>query len=182
MAEAKLDSGPTPESRALEGAAGVPVVLGDGATWLLADGGLRNALDPIRDRMDDAARLSGQVDMTDVGEAAWLMLAGNYDLARDQLAALILGADHGALAKAVMEALFGPEAPRRTYTAWAASALIASGIDPAAVPGDLRPHVLAQLVGTGRAIPLESYIESAAAAGRLAAIRSRAGIPPRGPA
>ena len=164
----------SPETSAREGASGIPVVLGDGATWLLADGGLLNALDPIRDKIDDSARIGGQVEMADIGQAAWIMLAANYRLSGPEIGGLILGASQGGLAAAVMEALFGPEHPRRTYTTWAASALIANGIDPDAVPEGLRPHVLAQLVGTGRAIPIERFVESAVAAPKLAAFRARA--------
>ena len=73
-----------------------------------------------------------------------------------------------------MEALFGPAILRRTYSTWAASALWANGLDPATIPAKLRPHVLNQLVGTGRALSINRYVESAVAAPQLAAFRARA--------
>ncbi len=167
-------AGLCPERREYEGASGTPAVLSDGQTWLLADGGLRNALDGLRDRIDDEARLRGDVSMLDVSEAAGTLLRANYRLSIDEAADLVFGAPDGdALTAAVLAALFGPPAPRRTYTNWATSALLANGIDPASIPGDLRPHVLAQLVRTGRAIPVDEFVDSAVAAPQLAAIRDR---------
>jgi hypothetical protein len=163
----------TPESRALEGAAGTPVVLADGRTWLLCDGGLLNELDGLRDGIDDASRLSGEVGMLVVAEAACHLLTANYDLDPSEVMTLVAGAVDQPLADAVREALFGPAAPRRTYTTWAASALIANGIDPASVPSALRPHVLAQLESTGRCVKRSLYIESAEAGRKFARIRAR---------
>ena len=40
----------------------------------------------------------------------------------------------------------------RTFTAWARSALLANGLDPAKVPAADLAAVLHQLVGTGRAV------------------------------
>jgi hypothetical protein len=163
----------TPEDRARLGASGVPVVLSDGDTWLLADGGLCNELDDLRDRIDDECRLTGQVDMLDIANVAFRLLNVNYDLSDYEASQLIVGAKHEALSKAVMEALYGPEHPRRTYTSWAAAAMVANGIDPGAVPSSLRPHVLAQLEAMGRCIKRSEYIESAEAARRFAAKRAR---------
>ena len=142
----------TPEERALEGCGGTAVILADGRPWLLRDGGLCNHLDALRDRMDDAARLRSEVDMIDVANVAFDLLTANYELSGAEASTLIVGADHSALAAGVMEALFGPSRPRRTYTAWAASAMLANGIDPTTVPGHLRPHVLAHLEGSGRCL------------------------------
>ncbi|WP_435005152.1 hypothetical protein P12x_003046 [Tundrisphaera lichenicola] len=168
------DDRPKPEDCAREGCDGTPVTLSDGRAWLLADGGLLNHLDAIRDRIDDSARLTEQVEMGDVNEAAFSLLLANYELAPSELVGLLAGAEAEVLVPAVMEALFGPEQSRRTYTTWAASALIANGIDPSSVPTPLRAHVLEQLVATGRAIPAGKYIESAAAARKRALFRSLA--------
>jgi hypothetical protein len=170
-----------PEIRALNGAAGTPVVLADGREWLLADGGLGNALDEVRDRIDDAARLTGEVDMGDVREAAFSLLLDNYELTGPEAAGLILGADGQKLTDAVGAALFGATG-RRTYTLWAASALLANGLDPATIPGPMRWHVLDHLVATRRAIPATDFIDSAVAAPRLAALRARAARPAPVPA
>lgn len=183
MADAALDLDLTPEARALEGAAGVPAVLADGRAWLLCDGGLLNELDDLRDKLDDEARLSGgTIGLLDIANVAARLLEANYRLTPDEIRALLVGAvgpDRAqALADAVMLALFGPDGGRRTYTSWAASALIANGIDPSSVPSALRPHVLAQLEATGRCIKRTVYIESAEAGRRIAGIRSRVAAGP----
>ena len=167
----------TPESRALPGCDGVPAVLADGQAWLLRDGGLLNELDELRDKIDDDARLTGEVVLLDVANAAARLLAANYELADDEVYTLLAGAVDQELANAVALALYGPAGGRRTYTAWAASALLANGIDPDRVPSSLRPHVLAHLEATGRCIKRSEYIESAEAARRIAGIRSRVAKP-----
>lgn len=163
----------TPEIRALREAAGVPAALSDGREWLLADGGLCNELDGLRDRLDDDARLTGQVELSDVREAALALLLANYELTGPEAVGLVLGADPQALTDATSAAMFG-DASRKTYTSWAASALLANGLDPAAVPGHLRAHVLAHLEAAGRCVPRSKFIDSAVAAPRLAAMRARA--------
>lgn len=168
---------PTPESRILEGASGTPVKLSDGNVWLLADGGLLNVLDGLRDKIDDDARLTGEVNMIDVAEMAAHLVVANYELDDDEARRLVIGSVDQELADAVTEALFGQNGPRRTYTSWAASALLANGIDPASVPSRLMPHVLHQLEGTKRCMPRGEYIESAEAARRIAGIRARATRP-----
>jgi hypothetical protein len=172
---------PDPESRAFEGCSGTPIVLAGGGTWLLRDGGLLNALDGLRDDLYDKAVLSGNVPMMEVMEVAFELLLANYDLTAAEAFELLAGVEHQALADAVFQALFGPQKPRRTYTAWAGSAMLANGIDPASVPSSLVPHVLAQLEMGKRCIPRDKYIESAEAAPRLAGIRARA-IPATAPA
>jgi hypothetical protein len=175
-----IDDRPLPDLRALEGAAGTPIVLADGEEWLLADGGLCNELDDLRDHLDDEARLTGEASSAEVNEAAFVLLRANYELSGPEAAGLILGADGQRLSDAVGAALFGA-AGRRTYTLWAASALLANGLDPATIPGPMRRHVLDHLVASGRAIPATKFIDSAAAAPRLAAMRARAARPAPAP-
>lgn len=163
-----------PDCRALEGATGVPVVLGDGNTWLLADGGLNNFLDPVRDKIWDESQLHGQVPMLEIFRAAEVLLLANYDLETPELGALIFKADHAALIDAVMEAMFGPVEGRKTYSLWATSALLANGLTPASIPVALLPSVLDQLVQCKRCVPADQYIDSSVAAPRLAASRARA--------
>jgi hypothetical protein len=163
-----------PDCRALEGARGTPAVLGDGLTWLLAEGGLNNSLDPVRDRLWDDSALSGKVDVGEVQEAAWVLLMANYELAPEEAADLIDGADPAALTDAVVAAMFGPEPGHRTYTEWATSALMANGLDPARVPTAMMPAVLKQLVDCRRCVPATEWIDSSIAAPRLAAARAAA--------
>jgi hypothetical protein len=154
---------------------GVPVVLSDGRTWLLARPGLAPVLADVRDRLYDDLTVARRVRMGDVVQAAWVLLSANYDLADDDLERLLTGAGDRALVDAVLDAVFGPEAPRRTYTTWALSALAANGIDPAKVAPELVPDVLAQLVATGRACPEADYVDSARAAAKRTRLLDMAG-------
>lgn len=167
------DDAPEPELRARDDIAGTAVALADGRDWLLADGGLLNRLDDIRDRIFDDAARRDRVRMVDVVAAATVLLTTNYRLSGEEAFALVATAPEGEaaaedykgrLTRAVMRALFGADAPRgeptRTYTAWAASQLLANGIDPAAVPGPLRGFVLETLVATGRAVAVDGFCEA----------------------
>jgi hypothetical protein len=162
-----------PEVRAKDGAGGRPVVLGDGATWLLADGGLFGILDELRDRMYDDSTLKDTVSVPDVQRAAMIMLLANYELDEDEAASLVVRAEHQPLADAVLASLFGQSGGGMTYTMWARSAMLANGIDPESIPAGLHSLVLNHLVWSGRAIPAGKLIDSAIAAPRLAAIRAR---------
>jgi hypothetical protein len=179
----------TPDARAKKGAYGTPIVLADGNAWLLADGGLLNDLDGLRDEIDDSARLVGTVPMLTIYEAAAQLLDANYLLSRLDLWSLLSRPEDEAEAKvvdqriadAVFLALYGekPEASRtladrRTYTQWVASALLANGIDPTGIPTSLLPHVLEHLEATRRCVPREQFIESAEAGAKMAGIRARA--------
>jgi hypothetical protein len=164
----------TPEAREKQDAAGTPVILADGRTWLLADGGLCNMLDGLRDEIDDQARLREAVDVGLIRNAAFLLLKANYVLTDAEAAWLVIGVEAQPLTDAVSRAFFGDPEPRRTFTGWAASSMLANGIDPASVPTHLREHVLSILVTTGRTVPASTFIESAEASVRFAAIRSRA--------
>jgi hypothetical protein len=152
---------PRPESRAGgKQIRGTPVTLAGGGTWVLADLGLSRLLDGVRDRAFDDMVVTSKVAMGDVCQAAWMMLLANYELTGGEIAALLTAADPGPLKEAVLDAMFGPESPRRTYSSWARASLIANGLDPADVRADDLPHVLATLVQTGRAVPMSKYIES----------------------
>jgi len=153
-----------PEVRAFEGVVGTPVVLGDGKTWLLASGWSRPEIGPSRDRIFDRSALDGQVLMVDIQEAAWWMLRANHDMTDVEAVLLVAGADQDALILAVEAAMFGLAAPRRTYTEWAMTALLANGLDPDMIPAALVDGVLEQLVLSGRCARRDQFISSAAAA------------------
>jgi hypothetical protein len=156
------DGWPAPGERIVEDAAGTPVVLADGKEWLLADGGLGNMLDEVRDNMfhDMATRQS--VANNDVAWAAWVLLSTNYRLALDEGKRLIHGADMEVLTPAVCESLFGRPRDINSlgYTSWARATLDANGIDPAGLTATRRRDVLQYLVAIGRAIPADKYIAS----------------------
>lgn len=176
------DAPPLPSERARRALRGFPVVLADGRAWTLSDATLHRAMDAVRDRIFDGVKLRGRYGHEDVYLAAWLMLLDGYDLSGDELKGLLGGVDADALWPAVRSAFFGPppEAAHaegraaRTYSAWVRSALLANGLDPAAVDVRDRAFVLGQLVAAGRAAPPEEWIECYEAAGRLEALLAEA--------
>lgn len=178
-AEIKLRGGtfPDPESRARPGCRGIPVVLDGGSTWLLHPGhlGQLGALDAIRDKLFDDSTLSARVIVGDACSAASLLLLANYDLTEAESWTLLIGLDDEGrkrLVEAVMEAFFGPDKPRRSYSAWATSALIANNIDPSSVPVELLGPVLDHLVASGRAMPQDRCVDSVEAARKVAGIQA----------
>jgi hypothetical protein len=176
-----LAAGCSPESRRrVTNPQGVPAVLADGRTWVLAHGGLKPALLALADEIYDDVTISQTFRVGAVIQAAWVLLLANYDLRDEELRTLLAGAETSTLSAAVLESLFGPERPRRTYTSWALSALYANGIEPSSVPPHLFPEVLHQLVRTGRAVPQGDYIDSASAMAQRAALLSM--LPPPKPA
>jgi hypothetical protein len=153
--------------------AGVPIVI-EGETWLLAHGGAAGMLDAHRDRLDDKARLRGEVDMTDVLDVARVLLMSNYELTDFEVVALLIAADREKLAAAVMAALFSGKVGHRTYSRWMNASLYAAGLDPARIPPELIPDVLEMLVATRRAVPIDKFTDAAIAAPKLAEARARA--------
>ncbi|MDR3639064.1 MAG: hypothetical protein P4L84_34990 [Isosphaeraceae bacterium] len=129
--------------------------------WLLAEGGISAGVGPIRDRLYDYMVTRQTVRMGDVFQTAWSLLAANYDLSEDELSTLIFSADQGELVDAVLDALFGPENPRRGWTEWATTALLANGLDPTKIPVRSLHGVLAHLVISGRAAAPDAFIGSA---------------------
>jgi hypothetical protein len=171
---------PTPESRQRSGAIdGIPVVMGDGQTWLLGRCGLARGLSPVRDSLFNSLIVYQEATLADLSTACWYALAVNYDLSEAELTALIRStslADEAVL-DAIMDAVLPTVEDREMgYTDWARSALLSNGLKPADVPAaDLR-GVLSMLVATGRAVAAEKFTDSgrhAAAVGSLRALKPR---------
>lgn len=154
----------TPEARALEGIEGVEMVV-DGTTWLLAYSGVRDALSPVRLRLDESAWLQGQYNVDDLRHAAKALLQVNYDLDDYEAYTIAFLAPVRELKEAVEVALFAFPDRDRTYEDWVVSSLVCNGLDPAQIETKDLGHILYQLVCTGRAMPAGAFI-SAAAGGR----------------
>ncbi len=162
-------------SRRRPGATGLPVLLADGSSWLLAIPRYRPGGGPLTDpdvddeldRLFERSALGGEVALADVWSAARALLEANYRLSDDEfseLAGLAPGAESRAFAATVLEALFGPSQAARSYTDWARASLLANAIVPEAIrPGDLA-NVLAILVATKRTIPASQFIDASRAA------------------
>jgi hypothetical protein len=161
-----------PELRAIGNPEGVPIVI-DGETWLLAHGGVAAVLDPFRNRMDDQARIQGKVNMSDVFDAASVMLMSNYELTALETVSLLAVADHKALVEAVMGAMFGDPNGHRTYSEWLVCSFYANGLDPEKVPAGWIPLVLEYLEKLRRVVPISQYTDAGIAAPRLQAAKAR---------
>lgn len=164
----------SPESRARGIPEGYPAVLADGRTWLLHPCGLADLLAEERNRIYDESVLTGNVAMEDIYRAARVALHVNYRLTEAEdtwLVACVLPADLDDFLQAVGNALLPTTILRRTFDDWAYSALYANGLEPSAIPESRLPHVLDQLVRTGRAVPQNKYIDSAVAASKIGNLR-----------
>lgn len=137
------------------------VTLSDGKEWILPTAITAAALTEIRDRLYDEIAYSGSVPVLEIKAAAWILLRSHHGLSQEQAAELLALPETRELTQAVCQALIdGP--PTRTYTNWVRSALLANGLDPTRIPANDVPHVLAQLVATGRAAPADEFVTSAA--------------------
>ncbi|MHC5542097.1 hypothetical protein ACYOEI_28075, partial [Singulisphaera rosea] len=148
---------------------GVPAVLSDKRTWILAHGGLAPTLLKTIDRLYDDRAIRHQVVMGDVLIAAWALLLANYELTDEEITTLLEGLpkeQEQALAQAVMDSLFGSQRNHRTYSEWALASLYAAGIEPSIVPPQLLPDVLDVLVMSRRTIPASQFISSSEAAAK----------------
>ena len=146
---------------------GEEVTLSDGQTWLLAPAGVAPILSELRDGLYDDSVLYQKVPYTAILQAAWVCLLANYNLTDAELSGLLTGLSdeqEQALATATMNAIFGSGQSLRTYTDWAVSALYANGLNPANIPASTIPHVLNQLVRTGRAVPESDWVTAGIAA------------------
>jgi hypothetical protein len=150
---------PTPQSRAKGEPDGIPVVFGDGQTWMIPRFGLAKGLTSMRDEVFESLLIKRSISHADVRAAAYYGLAVNYDLSDTEIREIIQATDPGTIAEVICESLIPLEPARRTFTAWARSALLANGLMPSEVPAEDLPHVLDQLVRTGRAVKLADYTD-----------------------
>ena len=162
---------PTPESTArCPDPIGTEVELADGRVWTLAD--YTPADGGVWDRLYDGNILAGHYPLDEVLLGAARLLIEHYDLPVDFAAWLVAGADPDDLVVAVEAALFGPPHEYRGYSHWADGALLANGIDPAAVPRPMRRAVLGHLVAAGRAVPHSEYTSAGKGAAKRAEIKA----------
>ena len=173
----------TERARRKPGAAGTPVRLADGQDWLLATPTFRPGRGPLTspaidgplDRIFDRLALGDGVPVPDAWEVAMALLRANYDLGVEELAELLSitpGAEGAALLGAVLDALFGPESPARSYSDWVRASLLANGLDAVAIPAPDLPNVLAVLVATRRAVPAARFVEACRAASTRSALET----------
>lgn len=151
---------PEPEERARRSPTRGVALRSHGRDWLLASRPFAPELARVRDRLFDEATAERKVDPVLLYNAAGALLVENYDLTAREAGIVVGGADPKALVDAVADALLGPADLPASWSDWVLSALVANGIDPAAVPHALLPYVLRQLVATGRAVPADRFVHS----------------------
>ena len=169
---------PIEHERRKSGARGRPVRLADGRPWLLAEPDFRPSragltspvVDQALDRFHEQIVLGEDLALADVLDAARTLLVENYELTEEELAELLEvgpGPEAEALAKAVLEAVFGPDRRVRGYVDWVRASLFANGLAPSAIPASAMNDVLTILIATNRTIPPSEFIDACRAAREL---------------
>jgi hypothetical protein len=174
-------SGPlTPEARRRgDFPAGATVTLSDNLEWPIPLGSQARILDQLRDRMFDQQTMTGKVDIADVLEVAYTLFTAGYDIDGTELTMLLTGVDPSTLATAVLTAMCAGDSGHRTYGDWVDSALLANGLDRKNIPAKMLPHVLRQLVRTGRAEEPAAFISSMDAAAQRRRLFGSIGLDPQ---
>ena len=143
--------------------------------WLLAEPAFRPGpaglttpdVDAAIDRFYEQIVLGDDVSLADVQAVARTLLLANYDLSDDEVADLLEvepGAEAEALARAVLESLFGPDHRVRGYVDWVRASLLANGLAPSEIPASAINDVLTILMATNRTVPPSQFVDACRAA------------------
>jgi len=157
------------------GAHGNPVRLADGQPWLLAEPTFRPRpkglttpdVDAAIDRFYERIVLGEDVALAEILGVARALLLANYDLTDDEVAQLVEiepGPEAEALARAVLESLFGPDGRVRGYVDWLRASLLANGLATAEIPASAINDVLTILMATNRTVPPAQFVDACRAA------------------
>jgi hypothetical protein len=174
---------PIEHERRRLGVGGIPVLLADGRLWLLAIPTFRPRLagltmplvDEPLDRIFESAVLGEALDLTDLWQVARELLTANYELTQEELAGLLSttpGSEIRALATAIIQAIFGPDPGKKSYTHWVRASLLANGLGDTDIPAHDLANVLAVLVATKRTIPLSQFADACRHADERARLES----------
>jgi hypothetical protein len=161
--------------RRKRGARGRLVQLADGEHWLFAEAVFRPSLaglttpdvDAEFGRFHERIVLDDEVSLVDVFSSARTLLLVNYDLTDDELNQLLeveAGAEAEALARAVLESLFGADLRVRTYADWVRASLLANGLALDEIPASAINDVLTILMATNRTVPPSEFVDACRAA------------------
>jgi len=147
------------------GARGSPVRLADGEPWLLAEPAFRPSPEGLTRPDVDAAidRFYERIILA----VARTLLRANYELTDAEAADLVAvdaGPEAEALARAVLESLFGPDGRLRGYVDWVRASLLANGLSGTAIPASAINDVLAILMATNRTVPPAQFVDACRAA------------------
>lgn len=162
---------PIEHERRKPGARGRLVRLADGRPWLLAEPAFRPTPDSLTrpdvdrpiDRFHEQIALGDDLALADIHGAARVLLLANYDLTDDELGELLeveAGAEAEALARSVLESLFGPEGRDRSYADWVRASLLANGLAMAEIPASAINDVMTILLATNRTVPPSQFVDA----------------------
>ena len=166
---------PIEHARRKPGARGRPVRLADGQPWLLAEPIYRPRPEGLTTPDVDAAIeqfyerivLGEEIALSDVLAAARSLIRANYELTDAEVAALVevdAGPEAEALARAVLDSLFGPDQETRGYVDWVRASLLANGLSASEIPASALNDVLSILMATNRTVPPARFVDACRAA------------------
>ncbi len=172
--------------RRLPGASGIGIRLANGEDWLLARPVVRATRGPLTEpdvddaieRLHEHMTLGEDLPLVAIWDAARRLLAPNYRLSSDEMAGLLEvspGEEAEGLARAVLDALFGPEDRARGYNDWVRTSLLANGLGGHRFRADELADVLAVLVATGRTVRPEKFVDVCRAAEERSALEHLVG-------
>lgn len=147
---------------------GIPMRLADGNDWLLAHMGNAEGGGPLRNQLCDSVFFAGRLPATLLHPLVHHALAINYEISEKETFDLLFSEgyspfkavdDQPAPVKAVVGAwLPSEEDCEFEYDDWLRSSLIINGIDPATIPADDVPAVVAHLRGLGKIIEPSIFV------------------------
>ena len=166
-----VTSKPSEVERRRAGASGSPVILADGAAWLLAspvfqprgEGLTRPLVDQPLDNLFENAIRGKDLGLCDLFEICKELLFVNYVPSPDELVDLLEfapGAESRQFVESVIAALFGSGDQARAYTQWIRASLLVNGIGSQEIPARDILDVMAILVATNRTVPLSKFAEA----------------------
>lgn len=150
----------TPKARRLEFTDGVPLAIA-GEEWLLPLMLTAEGMDPVREEILAFGHMRGSYPAGVLQKAGEILLGSNYDLTGPEQWLLIAQVRLDDLRDVVEECLLAQAGRPREYRDWVRSSLLANALDPDAIADADLPHVLHQLVSTGRAIPAHEFLDVA---------------------
>lgn len=165
----------TPEARAWgPDVDGAKLQIGD-REWLRPLAMTSTDFDRWRNEMIRQCAFKGTYSADLLHEAGQLLLMVNYDLQADEAFFLVRAAGLDSLRDALEEALLAYSDNREVgYHHWMRSSLLANGLSPEAIDDSDLPHVLSQLLMTGRAVPPDKFLGVAIEGGQYRAIANMA--------
>ena len=161
----------TPGDRQRPAARGGRPIRLDGQDWFLAEPTFRAGgttltdldVDNLLDGFHERVILGQDVPLADLFQIARALLLANYEVTDSELGRLLEvdGEDEAReLARAVSEALFGPDERVRGYTDWVRASLLLAGLSSVAVPATVLGDLMTLLVATGRTVPPRRFIDA----------------------